>query len=421
MIARTHVRCPGCSKVIALRLSIGGPDTQPFYYVCVACGVATRGAIDASAPPKVALNLEDGEQLYLDKEPPDTQVVTVDSSIPLLGSAKELWDVGGSPFIYLHTILGNRLDLYVKGSGKFRGLIEADGKRIDRLITYYLDRNWSAFDAAVPEVWPDQNLPTLVWHRHDTMHRLLDLLTAPVWTADVYPRMKEAWNKVQNPACAHSAALLVATRTAVATSELIDLQNELFDCFRLWIRNHDAWMPGFTMNLMPEPRAQYGDLRVYRDDFPALRDLYIRVFEACHSALPFLMGRLNVSTRGSIDAFVHPPELSAKRQPKTVAAFHKLTSWERALYLRGLPVWETAWTETLDRGLRNKIGHAKVRHHLQSGELRVQGEDSVPYSAFLAKTHLLIFPLLAVMNAVKLTLIHGAMLDDQDAARNKQL
>ena len=390
---------------------------QPFYYVCAACGVATRGSIDASAPPKLTLNLEDGEQLYDDKETPDTQVVTVDSSIPLLASAKEMWDIGGSPFIYLHMILGKRMDLYLNGSRKFRGLIDADGKKLDRLITYYLDRNWPAFDSAVREVWPDENLPTLVWHRHDTMHRLLDLLTAPMWTADTYPRMKAAWNKRQNPACVYSAELLVATRMAGTTSELVDLQHELFDCFRLWIRNHDAWMPGFTINLMPEPRAQYGDLRVYRDDFPALRDLYIRVFEACHSALPFLIGRVNVSTRGSVDAFVHPVEVSPKRQPKTVAAFHKLTSWERALYLQELPVWHAAWEATLDRGLRNKIGHAKVRHHLQSGELRVQGEAPVPYSAFLSKAHMLIVPLLGVINAVKLTLVHAAMLDDQDASR----
>jgi hypothetical protein len=127
-------------------------------------------------------------------------VFTVDSSIPLLASAREMWDVGGSPFLYLHAILGERLPRFTNGIGRFRGLVDADWTKVDRLITFYLDRNWSAFDAAIVAVWPDAALPTNVWQRHDVMHRLLDLLTAPICTADTYPRMKEAWNALQHPA-----------------------------------------------------------------------------------------------------------------------------------------------------------------------------------------------------------------------------
>lgn len=404
MISRHTVRCPGCDQPITLRLSVGASELQPFYYVCGKCNAATRGRLVAKAPD-LKLELEAGEQVEGFHE--TEQVVTIDANIPTRFDTKNMGDPGGSPFIYLSMILGP------EGAGaindrktQFRQLVNDDWVDLKRLLRYYVDRNWTMFDKGLTKFLPE-NCVSRPWHRHDVIHKLLDIFTAPIWARDIYPRMKEEWNSIFVPIGPHAERVILLSQNFSIDPEIIELQEHLFDCFATYVDEHDAILPGFVAESLPEPLDQYGDLRVLRDDFPALRDINIQVFEACNKALPVLVEMINMAKRGEFDLYLHPPDI--RRTPRTRAQFHKLTSNDKAKYLSELQVWSTGWGFCLDRHLRNRIGHRQVRHDLPTGTLLGTSDAPIAYTIFLAKTHRLLYPILTVLNAIKIPLVYADM------------
>ncbi len=407
MVSRVVVRCPGCQELITLRLSIGPSELQPFYYICANCNAATRGRIVAKFP-ELRLELEAGEEVA---EPADTkQIITIDSNLPSRSDARGMQDPGGSPFIFLSMVLGPKeAGLVGQRNSQFRHLVGNDWLDLRRLIRYYLDRNWQMFDRGLEKFKPGHGA-CLPWHRHDAIHKLLDLFTHIIWARDTYPRMKNEWNSALRLEGPTALAILQCSKALAVYPDTLELQEHLFDVFTTFVEQHDAIMPGFVMECLPEPAGQYGDLRVLRDDFPALRDLYIQTFETCQNAIPLLVELTNAAKRGSAIAFSHPPDI--RRPPATRTQFKKLTSHDRAKYLRDLPFWAESWESCLDRDLRNHIGHRKIRHDLPTGALLAAGRAPVPYAMFLARTHRLLYPVLAVMNALKLALVYADMYRD---------
>lgn len=407
MVSRVVVRCPGCDELITLRLSVGPSEIQPFYYVCGNCNAATRGKIHVLFP-ELRLELEAGEQVTSTAD--TAQVITIDANIPSNSAARNMMDYGGSPFLHLTMALGTEGAARLgERNVQFRHLVKNDWLDLKRLVRYYLDRNWPMFDRSLERFKKDHGA-TRPWHRHDAIHKLADAFTATVWVRDTYPQMKAEWNATLHPQGAHGQAIRDYCKKISEDPGVTELQEQLFDCFASFVEHHDAIMPGFIMESLPEPWDQHGDLRVQRDDFATLRDLYIQVFETCHNNLPVLVELINVAKRGLPEAYLHPSDV--RHPPTTRKHFQKLTSSDRAKYLAEMPVWAASWSFCLDRGLRNYIGHRKIRHDLRSGTLAVVGEPPVPYAVFLAMTHRLLYPLLATMNAIKLPLVFADLTEE---------
>lgn len=409
MIMRVQVLCPGCDSRITLRLSVGAADHQSFYYVCGKCNAATRAKVDASRPPGIGLELEDGEQVFGNE--PTEQTITIDPTIPVRAGVQSMFERGGSPFIFMFQSLGEeKLAILQRANREFPAVVRKDWRALERLCRYYLDRNWVAFDRGLGSLWPEENSPVYDWQRHDAIHILFDLLTAPVWgPTAAYPGMKGAWNGVVRPSRENEKQLREAVGKFSRDAEVRELQEILIDCLRLFVTQHEAWLPGLAVTLLPESQSR-DELRVFRDDFPALRDLYIRVFEACHRALNVLVPLLNLMKRGDSNSYYD--RVALEKVPRTRAQFSGLKAASKELFVVELPVWEEQWSVLLDRKVRNLIGHAKIRHDLASGQL-VTPTERLSYAVFLSKTHLLIQPLLAVLNAIKLPLVYSAMLEGE--------
>jgi len=407
MVSRITVRCPGCDELITLRLSVGPSEIQPFYYVCRKCKAATRGRLIAKFPD-LKLELEAGEEIGGIHD--TDQIITIDTSLPTYIDAKHMGEPGGSPFIFHTMIFGpEQISNLIKRTNQFRHLIKNDWLDLKRLFRYYIDRNWTMFDKGIGQYIPKESL-SKAWHRHDAMHRLLDIFTVHIWAKDTYPKMKKEWNEFFIPKGQYKDLIISFSQKIEKDAEIIHLQEHLFDCLVTYVQEHDAILPGFIAESYPKPLEQYGDLRILRDDFPVLRDIYVQTFETCHKAIPIIVEMVNVVKRGAPEKYTVPKGIKSKPNKRT--QFQKYTSSDKTKYLFELPVWNDAWSLCLDRSLRNHIGHREIRHDLQSGSLTSSKNKAIPYIEFLAKTHRLLYPILAILNAIKIPLIYADMLNE---------
>jgi len=400
MISRYCVECPGCESKILLRISVGRDLEQPFYYVCKKCNAATRGKqiIWYKPSPGNKIEIEDGKLLpYTEKT---DQVISIHPDLPAIPDAKDMNELGGSPFLMHHQLLGNRLEEFLKRLGMFRDIIDSDWKAIHRLITYYLDRNWEQFDIQGKKLI-DENWPSVKseMQRHDILHRFLDILCAPLWIKSYYPEMKEDWNLTFNEAIKKRPKELELYLELVKESqELPELQRSLFHCLELYINNKSGLLPGLAVEMYQDGLNDKNRLRLFRDEFPLLRDVYISSFEACHKTLNYIIGVLNIVYRGNYNSFING-------DPKNLNKFAKLPNARKAQFLSELPMWSKYWSVLLNRPIRNAIGHHSVRHDLPSGMLLLKGDEKLPYLEFVIMSLRLIHPILACCNAVKIFLI----------------
>ncbi|MCK4849717.1 MAG: hypothetical protein KAT11_00120 [Phycisphaerae bacterium] len=324
------------------------------------------------------------------------QVTTLDSEMPSKPDAAEMWDPGGSPFLLHRHIMGDRFLEWRKRLDLFRSWAEHEWPALKRLISYYLDSNWGQFDVAgkglLKKTWPD---PTEIWQRHDYLHRLLDAAFMSLCVEMHYPDMKKQWLESSLPPYADSAKTAVFAANAVNNDVINRLQKSIFHCLELFMENRSALLPGLPVHMYPSGKSQAVlELRLFRDDFPALRDLYVATFESCHKVLRYVVGQLNIAKRGNPDAF-------AEGSPKNITAFERLVSAEKARRLREIPFLCDVWIELLDRDLRNAISHHGVHHDLSSGKLMFDGYPELPYLEFVAKGLALIHPILFAANVLK--------------------
>ena len=377
-VARYAVECPGCANGIILRVGVGLDDAQPFFFVCAKCKAATRATqyVSLHPLPTTRLQLEAGEQL--ESEDSCTQIVTIHPDMPAFADATSMAD-NGSPFLLQRQLLGaDGLRQFQRRLRQFRDIVDHNWISVRRWQTYYLEDDWARFDAVGADLYEEQ-WPREVdmLQRHDVMHRSLSLVSAPLWIKDTYLRMHEAFvdrlikNSKQHPAlCAYA-------RKRVADGTIKDLQRDVFHCFNLLIENRAAILPGLAAEMYPEGHADaVKKLRLFRDDFPSLRDAYIATFETAHHCLELVFALDNINRRGDENAFT-------SGKPKDLKTFSKLTSAKKTELLGILPEWQTLWPEVLDRNIRNAIGHHSIRHELSTGMLIMRGKSGLPYLEFV--------------------------------------
>ena len=396
MIWRYAVQCPGCGAKIVLRVGIGLDDVQPFYFICDDCKAVTRGKqiITYEPRPSARLELDAGKLLDDDKNP--NQVITLHPDLPAKSESKDLREPGGSPFLMHHKILGDRFLEFNTRLKTFHYSNQRDWVRLRRWIGYYLADNRQQFDqegkcllkGKLQCQWQDRE-------RHDIIHRFLDLMCAPLWLHPYYPDMKADWCKIFNLSIRHSTTLKKFVCESIESGIIRSSQKDVFHCLELFMENRSGILPGLAAEMYPAgERAAIIELRLFRDEFPQLRDVYIATFEACHNILKFVLGIINIAYRGSPNNF-------GTKHPKNLDAFDKLSSGQKVTFLTSLPTWDKNWGLILDRHVRNAIGHHSVRHDLVSGMLVLRDGSQLPYLEFVMKTLRLIHPILLSANAMK--------------------
>lgn len=415
-IVRYPVECPGCFSGIVLRLAIGHDARQPFFYVCPNCRAATRGALIWDGGAGTELELAAGR--CLDSEEGCTLAVSINPEIPAVATATSLADPGGSAFLTFFGWLGpEKIQLFQAASAQLRHLVSADWAALERLTTYYINRDWAHFDIALGTLLPEEAAKdlSLDWKRDHYIHFLYDLFLGPIWTLDPdknYLEMKVAWNALWSPDRANFSALTALARSEADTKEFRDAQDDLLKCIGRYVNLYGALMPGLMCNMLPEVHQREVDaLRLFRDEYEVLRDLYIQSFEASHKALRWVVAAANADTHGDHRRFVPVSGISedvSKKPPVDLDGFSRLTSAWKRQWLAIVPEWNQRWDNLFDRHLRNDLGHASARHDLATGLIHRYQKPALPYTRFVQETQRVIHPLVACANAMKIVRVYSA-------------
>ena len=343
MIQRVCVYCPGCNETITLRISVGLMPRQPFYYVCSNCNSATRGALLIN-DEEFDLDLEEGSMV---EDIPETeQVYTLDPLLPTLAGARSMVETGGSPFIFNFQILGDRTVELQDRISTYLGVIDIDWNRLSRLTRFFLDSNWDRFDQLFLEIMNQDLEGTPNWSRYDVLYKLYDAFFAPILAQSFLLETRKEWNSFFLPYGSNARAISEYQDSLINDQAYLELRESLFNCLQLYIECGDSILPGLVVDMYPREHSTYGDLRIYRDDYPKLRDLYIQCFEACNHALTFIVEVINVVNRGDPNDYIQPAEMN--NCPNNRNQFNRLNAQSRAYFLAELPEWNRIWGETLD-------------------------------------------------------------------------
>ncbi|MFH1853465.1 MAG: hypothetical protein ABIA75_14090 [Candidatus Neomarinimicrobiota bacterium] len=341
------------------------------------------------------------------------QVYTIDPILPTPATARGMDDEGGSPFLFTYSILGERFSEYSMRVSVYYEFLNNKWNRLRRLTRFFLDSNWELFDPLMQELINEEldDINPLI--RYDVLYRLYDQFLTPLCVYPLHINMRREWNEFFLPRGANADAISSFQEVLVTDPDFLICRESLFDCISQYINVGDAVLPGVILDLYPQDHSQYGDLRIYRDNFPELRDLYIQCFEACTQSFTFIIEAVNVVNRGDPSAYATFPEIH--RTPNNRNQFNRLTAEKKLFYFRELTVWDGCLTSTMDRQLRNKIGHRGINHHLPSGEIRVDGQPPTPYIEFVRSVERICYPLISCLNALKIAEIHHIIRSRDDS------
>jgi hypothetical protein len=364
------------------------------------------------------LSLEAGK--ILDSEDACTQTISINPDYPGLPDAKDMSDPGGSAFMFHCQVLGNeRVAKFQAASRELHGRVVVNWASLNRLTTYYTNRDWTHFDREVTSLLPESECRfSEPWRRDHGLHFLYDILLVPMWALTpgrIYPEMKATFNALFDSDAPNFSAVVAYAKQEAESPLLARLQKDLFSNLSRYIALRSGLLPGALLDMWPEAaRNKPYPLRLFRDEFEAIRDLYIQSYESCDRSLRYVLGVANAHAHGSADRFEWPTAAASAmakdkkiKTPKNHDAFDKLRSVEKRSWLAMIPSLQRYWDMTLDRQLRNDIGHAAIRHDLPSGNLLRDRGDAIPYVEFLRRAHRIIHPLVASLNALKILRVYS--------------
>lgn len=415
-VVRYPVECPGCSAPVLLRLGVGHDSRQPFFYVCPRCKAATKGALLWDGGAGTILELAAGR--LLDCEADYVGAVSINPEIPAFAGAKSMAEPGGSAFLtFVQWLGGEQIQRYQAADAHARGWLQSDWPALERVTTYYINRDWEHFDPAIAKLLPTSAAKELSigWKRDHYVYRLYDVALAPIWTLDPskhFLELKTSWNRLWEPKRKNFTAVVAFAKEEANTSDFLNVQSDLFRCISRYVALFPAILPGLLCNMLPDKhQAEVDGLRLFRDEFEVLRDLYIQTFEAAHKALRWVIGASNASKRGDHNRFIAVPgipERIGKNPPKSLDGFSLLFSGTKRAWLPLVPEWDRRWDALLDRDLRNDLGHGTARHDLASGLINRKAGPPLAYTRFVQSCQRLLQPLLACAGALKIVQVYSA-------------
>ncbi len=403
MIFRTGIICPGCKSKIRLRIGLGIDEIQPFYIVCKQCQIPIKGKIVLS---KKIIEIEDGSISTECFKKDVDQTVTIHTDFPVLSNVDEMWEVGGSPFIYQVQLMGNdNFSKYKKILSSFLSLRENNWSNFKRFSEYYLNKNWKQFDTEgeklIPTVW---QTPTREFERHNIYHIILELFFAPLFVRKTYPNLKKEYSFFINKVIKKDKKMFDKYTAFLLTNFDIDgLQRDIIERLYFFVENFNLLKPAFVIYFYDESNVSSIDnLRVLRDDFDLLKGHYLDTFEICHKILPIAIGLENIYQRGYWNSFID-------NKPKTLNKYKKLRNFEKPTHIINLKKLKDEWEIIFDRQLRNLIGHKSIRHNLKTGNLISDKGENVPYVRFLLNSFDMISMLLFASHVLKMVHISNTI------------
>jgi hypothetical protein len=406
MISRFALRCGGCEQPFLLRLEVAPTELTNFAVACPHCDYLLRASYRGMELGDIRFSWGDATLVSEDDLVSEGAVVTAGTITPVLPRARTLHEWGGGPNAVFGRLVGSNHTWANEGHGRLQGQVEL-WRKYDRLLHYYANENWPLFNEGLKGLFGDDvAVPLDAQQRHIAALHPAQLLLLPMLPPDgeASRLMNPFLDAIRNHA--HNPVLERWSLSLEQSGLLKELQGTLFEQLQLFIRQWEAWAPGFIVRATQEDRRDLlTELRIARDDFPLLRDMYIQVFENCCRTLWLAMGAMNTEMRSDPDAFGLVPEAilnhNAKAvKPSSLKAFEGLPNATKIRWLKDWPAWAELLPRLLDNKLRNALGHADVRHDIPGG-LIASHSLTISYLDFTARVFDLAKPLLVLLQVVK--------------------
>jgi hypothetical protein len=285
---------------------------------------------------------------------------------------------------------------------------------IRRLWEYYLNDDATHFDITAQQIfnsrYPSTPTPAA---RDSAAFRASSLILTPLDTAD------DAGRRILNefigflPSFMDEPSFVRYAKTAVQSGAIALEQQRLWDCVKMYVSSLDSWLPGILADVAAnKSEIDLETLRLARDDFSQLRDIYISCFEACCKALVHVVAMINTHVRNDPHAMrtAMPAAISHidpnSHPVRTLRQFERVTNSRKLAYLDEWPVAGTEFQSVLSNRTRNSIGHNSVRHDLRTGHVVNDSGEALNYIQFVRQVYRLTCPLARVshyLHTVRIT------------------
>lgn len=298
MISRMPVVCPGCSAKIRVRLGLGPTDGTKFYFPCPSCRLPIDGYISGRTLDTTKVNFRGAKEFEPDIEP--DVIVTVDPNIPLRFESTKLSEFGGAPSAIYVELLGDSVLSVSHRLSALRESIFTGWDDIQNLYEYYLYEQWTNFDKLAREFFdgcPDELAPPA---RDSAAFRSLMIALTGLETSEEssYRILMELKEKLES--FSDIPEFIRYANQAVDSGVIARDQRRLWDCVKNFMKARESSFPGAIMDAAKGANVvDKSELRLCRDDFAQLRDIYVSSFEVCCKSLTHLVAMINTSLRGA--------------------------------------------------------------------------------------------------------------------------
>lgn len=360
-----------------------------FYVPCPSCKLPIRGRSHGESLETHRVEFE--AERFNSKSEPDL-IVTVDPNVPARYEATQMLDgLGSAPTMTLLWLIGddqaNNFFMYLS---RGRQAIEDLWPKVRRIYEYYLEGDWDRFNTSCQVLFNDSwDIPNTTHERTTLAHHALSVVLEAIVDDEhsASATFLSRWLRKQTAALDHASYVNFARGDV---ENVMTLQRRVFDVIDLFVQRFDSWQIGMLRRLIPENNLpQLNKLRLFRDEFDILRDLYQQAFEVIAKTLRYPVAAQNSILRDDPNIFGTkiPERLTRKNNPASITAFDKLPNFEKLQYVAQVPGWN-AWASLLDNKTRNAIGHGTVRHDLRSGLVISDNvPDGVPYLDVVADVY----------------------------------
>ncbi len=386
MIFRCLIKCNSCNENVVLRVSLPLAKTEGFLLPCPECQVALRGKMSIDyETPTVKILSEDFEvdSGYDAAKAEGCEVVTISTDLPIHRTRhKKNLIEGGSPFLWLHKLLGSEKFIeHKKLIDSLNLLREKQFNNFKVAISYAETYQWNRVSKVVNRIAPIKGYyNTKTENAIYSFYRTLTIFYAPLISLqemlDIYDESYQHINKCLKNKRKIYSNLLTEFKQLYGYEEY---RNKVLGCYYRTLQNFDSYIAGIVYDYMPDDiKPNLEDYRVFRDDYELVKSLYVDIFK-CVSMMLFYLGSIvNLSQRNTSYNFFNGIN-NAKN-------FRKGKAYDKLKILDELPALKKL-IEKVSRPMRNDIGHFNASYNFREGVLTYEDGSKTNYIIFL--NHLL--------------------------------
>lgn len=391
------VRCPNCDSTITLLVGAGVDARQPLFFVCARCRAATRVTqiLVRSTTPTAHLEYPGGE-VGKPHDSPD-QVIHIHPDLPgrVDASAVATEDATGeAPSREVRTVADGPLIALYRNVARFRERFSDKWESTRRLLNYYVEGDWAMFDKEgqrrVGTRWTSADRE---WKRHDRFQHAIEEMFHPVLTHDYAAEMHASMRRTIDHGNVY--AVLDACQRSADRPDLLQTQARVLRCLESMFDHMGAYLPALAVESYPGGvDVALRELRLFRDDFDVLRDLYVRAYGACHDTLVYAVAITNAAERGDPHAF-------ESGGPENLDHFATMPAKWRIKWLGPLEAWKRHFPRLLEPELQRVLRDGDCEHDLTTGIITLPDGPALSYFAFAYKVLNVLYPLLSAADALK--------------------